>query len=163
MVEKEVELSLGEIKVLYEYFIEQYKKEGITVAWSKLILNNLKMLTTPYKQIYSGLYDENRDNKYIEYGNKLKTLIKKYVDLDEQGNPIIENGEPRITENIVEYQKEVKKLDEEYKDLVDRLDHKNEINNKFLSQVVKIKIYKVSEQEIPNSIPPYIIGFLLDE
>ena len=57
----------------------------------------------------------------------------------------------------------MKKLDEEYKDLVDRLDHKNEINNKFLSQVVKIKIYKVSEQEIPNSIPPYIIGFLLDE
>ena len=119
------------------------------------------MLTTPYKQIHSGLYDENRASKYIEYGNKLHTLIKKYVDLDEQGNPIVENGEPRITENIVEYQKEVKKLDEEYKDLVDRLDHKNEINNKFLSQVVKIKIYKVSEQEIPNSIPPYIIGFHL--
>ncbi len=163
MVEKEIEVSLGDIKLLYEYFVDQYKKDGITVTYSKFVCKNLQMLVTPYQQIADGIYDESRDPKYHEYGGKFNALVKKYVDRDEQGNPIIVDNEPRITEMIVEFQKEQTELDNEYKDLIEKLNKKNEINNKFLSQRVKIKIYKLYENEIPNVVPPFIVNLLLEE
>ena len=121
------------------------------------------MLVTPYQQIADGIYDESRDPKYHEYGGKFNALVKKYVDRDEQGNPIIVDNEPRITEMIVEFQKEQTELDNEYKDLIEKLNKKNEINNKFLSQRVKIKIYKLYENEMPNVVPPFIVNLLLEE
>ena len=163
MVEKEIEVSLGDIKLLYEYFVDQYKKDGITVTYSKFVCKNLQMLVTPYQQIADGIYDESRDPKYHEYGGKFNALVKKYVDRDEQGNPIIVDNEPRITEMIVEFQKEQTELDDEYKDLIEKLNKKNEINNKFLSQRVKIKIYKLYENEMPNVVPPFIVNLLLEE
>lgn len=163
MVEKEIEVSLGDIKLLYEYFVDQYKKDGITVTYSKFICKNLQMLVTPYQQISDGIYDENRDPKYHEYGGKFNALVKKYVDRDEQGNPVIVDNEPRITEMIVEFQKEQTELDNEYKDLIEKLDKKNEMNGKFLSQRVKIKIYKLDENEMPNVVPPFIVNLLLEE
>lgn len=163
MVEKEIEVSLGDIKLLYEYFVDQYKKDGITVTYSKFVCKNLQMLVTPYQQIADGIYDETRDPKYHEYGGKFNALVKKYVDRDEQGNPIIVDNEPRITEMIVEFQKEQTELDNEYKDLIEKLNKKNEINNKFLSQRVKIKIYKLYENEMPNVVPPFIVNLLLEE
>lgn len=163
MVEKEIEVSLGDIKLLYEYFVDQYKKDGITVTYSKFVCKNLQMLVTPYQQIADGIYDESRDPKYHEYGSKFNALVKKYVDRDEQGNPIIVDNEPRITEMIVEFQKEQTELDNEYKDLIEKLNKKNEINNKFLSQRVKIKIYKLNENEMPNVVPPFIVNLLLEE
>ena len=163
MVEKEIEVSLGDIKLLYEYFVDQYKKDGITVKYSKFVCKNLQMLVTPYQQIADGIYDESRDPKYHEYGCKFNALVKKYVDRDEQGNPIIVDNEPRITEMIVEFQKEQTELDNEYKDLIEKLNKKNEINNKFLSQRVKIKIYKLYENEMPNVVPPFIVNLLLEE
>lgn len=163
MVEKEIEVSLGDIKLLYEYFVDQYKKDGITVTYSKFVCKNLQMLVTPYQQIADGIYDESRDPKYHEYGGKFNALVKKYVDRDEQGNPIIVDNEPRITEMIVEFQKEQTELDNEYKDLIEKLNKKNEINNKFLSQRVKIKIYKLYENEMPNVVPPFIVNLLLEE
>ena len=163
MVEKEIEVSLGDIKLLYEYFVDQYKKDGITVTYSKFVCKNLQMLVTPYQQIADGIYDESRDPKYHEYGGKFNALVKKYVDRDEQGNPIIVDNEPRITEMIVEFQKEQTELDNEYKDLIEELNIKNEINNKFLSQRVKIKIYKLYENEMPNVVPPFIVNLLLEE
>jgi hypothetical protein len=73
------------------------------------------------------------------------------------------DNEPRITEMIVEFQKEQSELDKEYKDLIEKLDKKNEMNGKFLSQRVKIKIYKLDENEMPNVVPPFIVNLLLEE
>ena len=37
------------------------------------------------------------------------------------------------------------------------------MNGKFLSQRVKIKIYKLYENEMPNEAPPFIVNLLLEE
>ena len=161
MIEQEINLSLGEIKMLYEYFANQYQKEGITITWSKVIIKNLSMLIAPYKQIIDGMYDENKDEKFKEYIEKRNTLIQQYVDRNEQGQPVLVNNEPKITEMIVEYQDKLKELNEEYKELIEKLNKKNEINNNFLQQNVKIKIYKVEEKDIPNVIPPYIVSVII--
>lgn len=164
MKEVDIELTLGEIKGLYEYFLDSYGKEGLTVDWSILTYKNLKMLSQPYEQIISGEYDEKRDPQFAEYSQKMNKLLQKYVDRDEQANPImLPNGEPQIIELIVEFQKEQKKLDEEYKDLVAKLENKTNINRKFLSQKVKVKIYTVEKEEIPDKVPPIIVSTLLTD
>lgn len=163
MKEVDVELTLGEIKGLYEFFIDSYRKEGLTVDWSIFIYKNLQYLSKPYEQIISGEYNENKDPKYAEYAEKMNKLLQQYVDRDEQGTPItLKTGEPQITELIVEFQKEQKKLDEEYKDLITKLENKEEINRKFLSQKVKIKLFKAEKSEIPDKIPPIIVCSILD-
>ena len=64
---------------------------------------------------------------------------------------------------LEKFQKEQKKLDEEYKELVEKLEHKNEMNNKFLSQKVKIKMFKADKSEIPDKVPPIIVCSVLKD
>ena len=48
MTEVEVEISLGEIKGLYEYFLDSYRKEGLSVNWSIFVYKSLQLLSGPY-------------------------------------------------------------------------------------------------------------------
>ena len=156
----EVKLKLSDIKNLYEYFYEQNKKDGINQYWSWIVYNNLELLDTPYKQIRDGIYDEKRDPKYQEYGKKMAKIIMQYVDRDEQCNPIYdEDGQPRITNEIVEYNKECEKIEKEYAELLRKLDQKESMNVKFISQKVTIKLYQMEIDSTPKTIPPVVVKF----
>lgn len=162
MMECKEKLTLAEIKSLYEYCSDNFRKPGITVEWSKIIYKNLELLTTPYKQIIDGLYDEMKDQSFLEYNQKVGNLLDKYADRDSQGNIIMNPNTklPEINEMIVEFTKDNEKLNEEYKETISKIDNKNEINNKFLSQVATVNIFKIEEQKIPNVIPPYIVSII---
>lgn len=158
MKEIEVEVTLLEIKNLYEYFFAACRQPGLSLEWSKVTVKNVKYLETPYKQISHGVYNEENDAKFYEFSEKYQKLIKKYADRDDQGNIVYENDEPIITEMIVEFDKEKTELETEYKDLLDKLKNKNDINNKFLKQKVKIKIIVPNiENDIPGAVPPFVV------
>lgn len=158
MKEIEVEVTLLEIKNLYEYFFAAYRQPGLSLEWSKVTVKNVKYLETPYKQISQGVYNEENDAKFFEFSEKYQKLIKKYADRDDQGNIVCENDDPVITEMIVEFDKAKTELETEYKDLLDKLKNKNEINNKFLNQKVKIKIMVPNlESDIPVAVPPFVV------
>ena len=158
MKEIEVEVTLLEIKNLYEYFFAAYRQPGLSLEWSKVTVKNVKYLETPYKQISQGVYNEENDAKFYEFSEKYQKLIKKYADRDDQGNIVYENDEPIITEMIVEFDKAKTELETEYKDLLDKLHNKNEINNKFLNQKVKIKIMVPNiDSDIPGAVPPFVV------
>lgn len=158
MKEIEVEVTLLEIKNLYEYFFAAYRQPGLSIEWSKVTVKNVKYLETPYKQISQGVYNEENDAKFYEFSEKYQKLIKKYADRDDQGNIVYENDEPIITEMIVEFDKAKTELETEYKDLLDKLHNKNEINNKFLNQKVKIKIMVPNiDSDIPGAVPPFVV------
>ena len=158
MIEKEVEVTLLEIKNLYEYFFAAYRKPGLSLDWSKVTIQNLKYLETPYNQISQGVYNEEKDPKFYEFNEKFQKLLKKYADRDDQGNIIYEDNNPVITEMIVEFDKEKTELENNYKDFLDKLNNKNDINNKFLNQKVKIKIIVPdNENDIPGTVPPYVV------
>lgn len=158
MKEIEVEVTLLEIKNLYEYFFAAYRQPGLSIEWSKVTVKNVKYLETPYKQISQGVYNEENDTKFYEFSEKYQKLIKKYADRDDQGNIVYENDEPIITEMIVEFDKAKTELETEYKDLLDKLHNKNEINNKFLNQKVKIKIMVPNiDSDIPGAVPPFVV------
>ena len=158
MKEIEVEVTLLEIKNLYEYFFAAYRQPCLSIEWSKVTVKNVKYLETPYKQISQGVYNEENDAKFYEFSEKYQKLIKKYADRDDQGNIVYENDEPIITEMIVEFDKAKTELETEYKDLLDKLHNKNEINNKFLNQKVKIKIMVPNiDSDIPGAVPPFVV------
>lgn len=46
MEEKEIEVTLLEIKNLYEYFYGAYNRPGLSVDWSLLVAKNIKYLET---------------------------------------------------------------------------------------------------------------------
>lgn len=158
MKEIEVEVTLLEIKNLYEYFFAEYRQPGLSLEWSKVTVKNVKYLETPYKQISQGVYNEENDAKFYEFSEKYQKLIKKYADRDDQGNIVYENDEPIITEMIVEFDKAKTELETEYKDLLEKLKNKNDINNKFLNQKVKIKIMVPNiDSDIPGAVPPFVV------
>lgn len=158
MIEKEVEVTLLEIKNLYEYFYAAYTKPGLSLEWSKITCKNIKYLETPYNQISQGVYNEKNDSKFYEFSEKYQKLIKKYADRDDQGNIIYENDDPVIGEMIVEFEKDKESLENEYKDLLDKINSKKDINNKFLNQKVKIKIIVPNnEGDIPGAVPPFVV------
>lgn len=158
MKEIEVEVTLLEIKNLYEYFFAAYRQPGLSLEWSKVTVKNVIYLETPYKQISQGVYNEENDAKFYEFSEKYQKLIKKYADRDDQGNIVYENDEPIITEMIVEFDKAKTELETEYKDLLEKLKNKNDINNKFLNQKVKIKIMVPKiESDIPGTVPPFVV------
>ena len=47
MKEIEVEVTLLEIKNLYEYFFAAYRQPGFNLEWSKVTIKNLKYLEKP--------------------------------------------------------------------------------------------------------------------
>jgi LytS/YehU family sensor histidine kinase len=64
---------------------------------------------------------------------------------------------------IIEYDKEKDELEKNYKDMLDKLENKNTLNNKFLEQKVKIKInVPDDEKDYPSQIPPYILEILTE-
>lgn len=159
--EKEVEIALFEIKALFEYSHQRLDADNLPAKWGLVIYNNVVMLSTPYTQIAQGTYDEKNDPKYLEYCSKMKSLIMKYVDRDEQGEPVFdENKQPVFTDMNVEFSNESEKLDREYKELNEKIAHKDEKNYDFLKQKVKVKICACDLEDIPDGVPPKIVGII---
>lgn len=161
--EKNVEIALFEIKKLYEYCTKNLDAENaaFTAEFGLLLYNNAIMLGTPYQQIVQGVYDEKNDPQYIEYCEKMKKTIMKYIDRDDQGTPQFdENQQPKITEMAVEFDKESAAIEKEYSELNERMMQKDEKNYDFLKQKVKIKMCCIDIASIPNGVPPSIVGCL---
>lgn len=163
MKEQEIEVTLFEIKNLYEFFFTIYRQPGFTFEWSKITIKNIKYLETPYNQISQGVYNEENDPKFFEFKDKYEKLVRKFADRDDQGNIVMEDEEPRITEMIVEFNKEKEELEKEYKEMLNKLENKNSLNKKFLDQKVKIKIIVPdNETDYPPQVPPYVLEILTE-
>lgn len=159
--EKQVEIALFEIKELFEYSHKNLDAEKFPADWGLLIYNNVMLLGTPYAQLSQGVYDEKNDPKYLEYCSKMKAIIMKYVDRDEQGNPVFDkNNQPVFTEMNVEFANETEKLDKEYTELNEKVLNKDAKNYAFLKQKAKVKICACDLCDIPTGVPPKIVGIV---
>ena len=86
---------------------------------------------------------------------KVNELIVKFADRDEQGEIKLEaNKNPTITEQIVEYQNELKKLQEEYAETLKLVGGANDFNRNYLSQPREVTIYTWEHiEQVPDEIP----------
>ena len=165
IIEKKVQLSQLEIKQYYEMLNKYVGEKGITAELTYAAIKTIKSLNDAYQEIAQGIYNPDTDPKFTEYKQKVNGLIVKFADRDEQGELKLDaNKQPIITEQIVEYQNEIKKLQDEYAETLKLVNGANEFNKNFLSQAKEVTIYAWHRiEEVPDELPGVFMHFMFRE
>lgn len=155
ILEKKVQMTQAEIKQYYEMLNKYISGNGINAEFTYAALKTIKSLNNDYQEILKGMYNPDTDPKFTEYKQKVNDIIIKYADRDEQGEIILDkNKNPVIKEQIVEYQNDFKKLQEEYAETLKLVNGANEFNNNFLAQAREVTIYTWQHiEQVPDEIP----------
>lgn len=165
IIEKKVQLSQLEIKQYFEMLNKYVSEKGISAELTYAAIKTIKSLNEPYQEIINGIYNPDTDPKFTEYKQKVNDAIVKFADRNEQGELKLDaNKQPIITEQIVEYQNEFKKLQEEYADTLKLVNGAGEFNKNFLSQAKEVSIYTWHRiEDVPEEIPGVFMHFMFRE
>lgn len=164
-IEKVMKLSFNDFKILFDYFSQAIKKEGYTKDFSLLCIDNYVALSKVAASVQSNIDEHFKPSeKVVEYNNKLNELISKYADRTEEGKIVLDNKKrPIITEQLVEFQEEQKKLTEQYKDELNKYNEVQKNGNKFLAETtVDVTLTKFNdESDYPDQIVPIVLAILI--
>lgn len=138
--------------------MQQLQQEGKTAEFSYLIYKNAEILGEEYKNIVNLIYDESRDEKFQEFAKKNSDLIVKYADRDEQGNPIVENNNYKITEQIAEFKQESEALQKEYEEVLKSRQQKIQESMQFLEMTSEYSLIVMPIAKFPDKTAPAIVG-----
>lgn len=163
--EKKVQMSQLEIKQYFEMLNKYISGNGINADLTYAALKTIKALEPVYNEIANGLYNPDTDPKFAEYKQKVNELVIKYADRDEQGEIKLDaNKQPTITEQIVEYQNDVKKLQEEFVETLKLVNGANDFNRNYLNQAREATIYTWDNiEEVPDEIPGVFMLYMFKE
>lgn len=158
MIEKR-KMTKYQMKISFEYFNDLFMKPGKKPGFSAFVFENRERLAGAYLALQNEVYDENRDPQYQEYRRRLADIQAKWAEKDETGRPKLdENQQFIITENRDKVVEEGTKLNEEYKDLVQRVQNKNQVNDQIMNQIIEIDVAVLTTSEFIDECPPYIVG-----
>lgn len=165
IIEKEILLTRIEFKQYFEEFDKYINNENSNAELTYIALKTLNKFKQEYNKIISGIYNSDKDIKFQEYKRQINQLAIKYADRDEQGEILLnDNKEPIITEQIIEFQNELKQLIDNNKELLEQVNSANENNFKFLNELEKFNIYAWKTIEmVPDKIPGIIMYFMFKE
>lgn len=163
--EKKVQMSQLEIKQYFEMLNKYISGNGINADLTYAALKTIKSLEKDYNDIMTGLYNPDTDPKFAEYKQRVDELVMKYADRDEQGELKLDvNKRPIITEQIVEYQNDIKKLQEEFVETLKLVNGANDFNRNFLNQSKEVTIWTWSIiEEVPDEIPGVFMLYMFKE
>lgn len=163
LVETEVDLTLNEIKNLFELLNKDMTGEGLSLLYSNFVVKNIHSVFEEYKIVMENLYDERKDPKFLEFNDKRGQLVQVYSDRDDQGNILFdENKNPIITEKLVEFKEELDKLNEEYKSVIEVIKNKDKYNINYLNNKKQIKLFLFADfYRIPDKASPFILSLHL--
>jgi hypothetical protein len=165
IVAKKVQMSQLEVKQYFEMLNKYISGNGINASLTYAALKTIKSLEKDYNEIMAGLYNPDTDPKFAEYKQRVDELVMKYADRDEQGELKLDsNKRPVITEQIVEYQNDIKKLQEEFVETLKLVNGANDFNRNFLNQGKEVTIYtwRIIE-EVPDEIPGVFMLYMFKE
>jgi predicted nuclease with TOPRIM domain len=163
-VEKVTKLSFNDFKILLDYFSQAIKKEGYTKDFSLLCIDNFITLTKHAEEVQNKINAHFKPNeKVVEYNEKLNDLVAKYADRTEEGKIVLDNKKrPVITEQLVEFQEDQKKLNDTYKDELEKYNEIQKNGNKFLAEsFIDITLTKFNDdKDYPDAIVPIVYAIL---
>ena len=165
IVEKKVQMSQLEVKQYFEMLNKYISGNGINAELTYAAIKTIKSLEKDYQDIANGMYNPDADPKFAEYKQKVDELVMKYADRNEQGELVLDaNKRPIITEQIVEYQNDVKKLQEEFVDTLKLVNGANDFNRNYLNQAREVKIYTWNNlEQVPDEIPGVFMLYMFKE
>ena len=101
-------------------------------------------------------------NDFIEYDNIRVELAKKYSDKDEIGNPKVLNEQFVITENMYNFDMEMRKLKERFKDTITAREQQLKDYNDLLEEDIDFKLTKVKLECLPKQIEPLFLEVFIE-
>lgn len=162
--QKRINYKNYELKVLFET-LNNMTNNSYGYDVSKCIVNNIVALNDKYREIVSKIYNPNNDPAVQEYNRKTADLVAKYADKNENGTiKIDQNKNPIITEQREAFEEELKKLQEENKELIDKVNKAPEENNKWMNEDCELSVWvpDVDFEKNPEyQIPPVLVHYLL--
>lgn len=163
MKEKNIMLSNGQVKGVFEYFNSQLRLDGKNATYSYMIYKNAERLTDAYKNIVSRLYNENTDEKFQKFRTEVSETIRKYADRDDQGNiKHDEKGQPVITEQINEFREENDELMKKNKTVIEERQRKIDESVQLLNQNSEYYLFTIGLSDFPNDTLPGIVGLFAE-
>lgn len=130
-----------------------------------VVTKNKEVLAPEVKAIREALKPI---EKYKEYEDRIQELNVKFANKDQKGNPVrFDLGQGRFVYDIPglnlsesEYSKAVEKAKEEFKDIIDKQEKKNEADQKFLQEESTVDIMKISLKIVPEDAPQEVMDGL---
>ena len=156
-----VTITNGAIKEFYE-FCQQgtNSNQGINPTFSLCLVANEMLLRESYDKICGMLYDQSKDKDVQEYYKLHNELVFKFADRDNNGEIIKEqNGNPKITEMLVEFENESNALDKKYEEAIKKRDEGFEKNNQVLATASTLKVFNCELEQIPSNLPPRLVSY----
>ena len=164
-VEKMTKVSFNDFKILFDYFSQAIKKEGYTKEFSLLCIDNFIELSKKAADVQKKINEHFKpSDKMTEFNNKLNELIAKYADRTEEGKVILDDKKrPVITEQIVEYTEEEKKLMETYKEDIAKYNEIQKGGNEFMANTyadVTLTLFN-DTNAYPDAIVPIVYAIIV--
>jgi len=158
MIEKR-KMTKFQLKTAFEYFNDLFMKPGKKPAFSAFVFENHERLVPHYIALQNACYDERRDAQFIEYNQRLQQLKAKYAVMVD-GKPVLqESGDVQLdVKRADEFRGELEKLNEEFKDLMNRLQNKQKTNGEIYNQVIEIEVSTLGITSFIDECPPFIVG-----
>jgi len=152
-----------EVKVLFE-ILNSMTNNSYGYDVSKSIVDNIIALSEKYKEITSKIYNPNNDPEVQAYNKKTADLLVKFADKNEDGSVKVDNNKnPIITEKLNDFQEELKKFQEENKELIEKVNKAPENNTKFMNEDCELMVWvpDVDFEKNPEyQIPPVLVHYL---
>lgn len=158
MIEKR-KMTKFQLKTAFEYFNDLYMKPGKSPAYSAFVFENHERLVPHYVALQNACYDERRDAQFVEYNQRLQQLKTKYAVVVD-GKPVLqESGDVQLdAQRADEFRSELEKLNDEYKELMTRLQNKQKTNGDIYNQIIEIEVATLGITSFIDECPPFIVG-----
>lgn len=159
MIKETKKLTKYQLKAAFEYFNDLFNKPGQNPVYSMFVYANHEILLPHYISLQRAVYNEANDPQWHEFNRKGQAIQMKYADKNEDGSPkLTEKGEPIVVEHRDEAMSELTALQDEYKELIVRLQNKNKTNDDLYNQVIELEVVTLTPTQFINDAPPYIVG-----
>lgn len=110
------------------------------------VMKNIKII----KPEIEFIQDLNKvPSEFIEYDKKRIEMCKKYAVKDDEGQPIIEDGNYKI-KNQKLFDKKLNELKKEYYDTIEEKNKKDLGMTKFLMEDADVDFYKIKMEDLPE-------------
>lgn len=152
-------------KEFYEFCYKASESEqGINTTFSLCLIANEMLMRETYTKLTERLYSESNIPKMMEFHNKNSELILKYADRNNNGDIVYEeNGAPKISEMIVEYNSAYEVISKEYEDVLN--DRRLGIikNDEIFAEPITTKIFNVAMEYIPENLSPRLVSYFASD
>lgn len=163
LINTELKLTAGAVIELYEWCRDRLDKKICDPVVGIAISVNEMLLSGPYREIVSKMWTPQLDPAWDKWVAAERGCREKWADRNNNGEIVRGYGEPIITENLIEFEKELSalKASEEFAPLWKKIETAAEENEAVKRTVVRTRVCCIdSLDRCPEDVTPRVMAAL---